>query len=71
ITRIVSISSISAALAFPIIIYFLERNNSLTLTIFSVIAAVIIIFTHKSNIKRLIAGEEKKISFRINKNTSL
>ncbi len=64
ITRIVSISSISAALAFPIIIYLLEKNNSLTLTIFSIIAAVIIIFTHKSNIKRLIVGEEKKISFR-------
>jgi glycerol-3-phosphate acyltransferase PlsY len=64
ITRIVSISSISAALAFPIIIYFLEKNNSLTLTIFSIVAAVIIIFTHKSNIKRIIAGKENKISFR-------
>ncbi|HOK39264.1 MAG: glycerol-3-phosphate 1-O-acyltransferase PlsY [Bacteroidales bacterium] len=71
ITRIVSLSSISAAIAFPIIIYLLEKNDSLTLTIFSLIATVIIIFTHKLNIKRLIAGEEKKISFRKNKNTSL
>lgn len=71
ITRIVSLSSISAAIAFPIIIYLLEKNDSLTLTIFSLIATVIIIFTHKSNIKRLIAGEENKISFRKNKNTSL
>jgi len=71
ITRIVSLSSISAAIASPIIIYLLEKNDSLTLTIFSLIATVIIIFTHKLNIKRLIAGEEKKISFRKNKNTSL
>ena len=63
ISRIVSLSSISAALAFPFIIYFLEKGNSLTLTIFSIIATCIIILTHLKNIKRLLKGEEKPISF--------
>ncbi|HNY45139.1 MAG TPA: glycerol-3-phosphate 1-O-acyltransferase PlsY [Bacteroidales bacterium] len=63
ISRIVSLSSISAALAFPFIIYFLEKGNSLTLTIFSIIATCLIILTHLKNIKRLLKGEEKPISF--------
>jgi glycerol-3-phosphate acyltransferase PlsY len=63
ISRIVSLSSISAALAFPFIIYFLEKGNTLTLTIFSIIATCLIILTHLKNIKRLLKGEEKPISF--------
>ncbi|MDR2010853.1 MAG: glycerol-3-phosphate 1-O-acyltransferase PlsY [Bacteroidales bacterium] len=63
-TRIVSISSISAAIAFPIIIYILERNQSHTLTIFSILAFLLIIITHIKNIKRLIKGEEKKITLK-------
>lgn len=63
ISRIVSLSSISAALAFPFIIYFLEKGNSLTLTIFSITATCLIILTHLKNIKRLLKGEEKPISF--------
>lgn len=63
ISRIVSLSSISAALAFPFIIYFLEKGNSLALTIFSIIATCLIILTHLKNIKRLLKGEEKPISF--------
>jgi glycerol-3-phosphate acyltransferase PlsY len=65
-SRIVSISSICAAIAFPIVILILEKNQSLTLTIFSILACLIILITHIKNIKRLIKGEEKKISF--NKN---
>jgi glycerol-3-phosphate acyltransferase PlsY len=62
-THIVSISSISAAIAFPIVMYILERNQSLTLTVFSVAACILILITHRKNIKRLIKGEEKKIVF--------
>jgi len=64
ISKIVSISSMSAAVFFPVIIWILERNEFLTLSIFSVIAAILIVITHLKNIKRLLKGEEKKISFR-------
>jgi len=36
ISRIVSISSLSAALSFPVIIYLLEHGDSVTLTVFSI-----------------------------------
>jgi len=64
ITRIVSISSISTAIAFPFILYFIFNNQSITLTIFSIITAILIVITHLKNIKRLLKGEEKKISFK-------
>jgi len=65
-SRIVSISSICAAIAFPVIMYILEKNNSMTLIIFSIAACLLIIITHIKNIKRLLKGEEKKISFKKN-----
>jgi glycerol-3-phosphate acyltransferase PlsY len=64
ISRIVSISSISAALTFPLTIYLLNHGDSLTLTIFSFVATILIVITHLKNIKRLLKGEEKRISFR-------
>lgn len=63
ISRIVSISSLSAALTFPLIIYLLELGDSLILTIFSILAAILIVITHLKNIKRLLKGEEKRMSF--------
>ncbi|HNQ69085.1 MAG TPA: glycerol-3-phosphate 1-O-acyltransferase PlsY [Bacteroidales bacterium] len=64
ISRIVSISSIIAAVSFPFIMYVITDGSSDTLTVFSVVAAVLIVITHKKNIKRLLKGEEKRISFR-------
>ncbi|MDY0315374.1 MAG: glycerol-3-phosphate 1-O-acyltransferase PlsY [Bacteroidales bacterium] len=63
ISRIVSVSSLSAALLFPLIIYILEKGDSLTLSIFSIIATCLILITHKKNIKRLLKGEEKPLNF--------
>lgn len=63
-SKIVSISSLLTSIAFPIIVFILEKNISLTLTMFSVSACIIIILTHVKNIKRLVKGEEKKISFK-------
>ncbi len=66
ITHIVSISSIAASISFPVIVYFLSEGNSHTLTIFSCIATLLIVITHLKNIKRLLKGEEKRISFKKN-----
>ena len=68
-TRYVSLSSICASIAFPIAVIvvfgmFLDPAETLTMKIFSIAACVIIIYTHRTNIKRLAKGEESKTVFK-------
>ncbi len=64
ISKIVSLSSISAAITFPFIVYLLQNTDIITLNLFSIFAAILIVITHLKNIKRLLKGHEKKISFK-------
>ncbi|MDR1897897.1 MAG: glycerol-3-phosphate 1-O-acyltransferase PlsY [Prevotellaceae bacterium] len=70
ITHYVSLSSIMAAIFFPIFVIFLfgmalsPGKITLTLKCFSLIASIMIILTHRKNIKRLKNGTENKISFK-------
>ncbi len=59
-TRIVSVSSISAGIAFPVFLFTLFDTPSLLFKIFSVFIAVALLITHRKNIQRLLKGEEKK-----------
>lgn len=63
-TRIVSLSSICCATAYPIATFvfrFVQKSPNLWIdTILAVFLAGIIIFMHRSNIKRLINGTEHK-----------
>ena len=61
-TRYVSLSSMSAAVSFPIVVLLFKdwRGYSEELIYFAVFIAVLIVFTHRSNIKRLLKGEENK-----------
>ncbi|MDW7679948.1 MAG: glycerol-3-phosphate 1-O-acyltransferase PlsY [bacterium] len=63
ISRFVSLSSILAAISFPIATVLLKnyQQYSTALFAFACLMAILIIFTHRSNIKRLLKGEEKKI----------
>ncbi len=62
-TGFVSASSITAAVSLPIVLFmfdrFLNMNVDPVLMIVSIIIPFFIIFTHRTNIKRLINGEEK------------
>lgn len=60
ITRIVSVSSMSAGIAFPILLFTLFETPSLFFKLFSVFVAVALLITHRNNIRRLLKGEEKK-----------
>lgn len=60
-TKYVSLASIMAALSVPISSYFI--NNSNHIIIFTIIYLLLIVFTHRSNIKRLIQGRENKMSW--------
>lgn len=59
-TRYVSLASISAAAAVPVLMRFVTHQPFWTL-IFSIIIAMAIILRHRGNIERLAAGTERKI----------
>jgi glycerol-3-phosphate acyltransferase PlsY len=60
-TGIVSVSSISAGIAFPVLLFTVFDTPSLFFKIFSVIVAIALLITHRNNIKRMLKGEEKKL----------
>lgn len=63
-SQIVSLSSITAAVFFPTLYHVAFYDASLSMSIFSVVAAVLVIALHHKNIKRILKGQEKRISFR-------
>jgi len=58
-TRFVSLSSITAALSYPLLLKLLEEPSELTFILTS-LGALTIVLKHHSNLKRLLKGEEKK-----------
>ena len=60
--RYVSLASICAAVVMPIATWFLAKDT--TLFVFTVILGAVIIYKHKSNIRRLLAGTESRIGQR-------
>jgi len=60
VTGYVSLSSMSAGVAFPVFLFVFFDTPSLVFKIFSVVVAVSLIATHRANIKRLLKGEESK-----------
>ncbi|HEX7412047.1 MAG TPA: glycerol-3-phosphate 1-O-acyltransferase PlsY [Bacteroidales bacterium] len=61
ITGIVSVSSMSAGIAFPILLFILFDTPSLIFKIFSIFVAFALLITHRKNIGRLLRGEEAKL----------
>ncbi|MCF8009455.1 MAG: glycerol-3-phosphate 1-O-acyltransferase PlsY [Halanaerobiales bacterium] len=61
-TKIVSIGSILGAISIPFSIYFIY-NNQTSYLIFGILVGLLIIFSHRSNINRLINGNENKMSW--------
>ena len=60
-TGIVSVSSIFAGVAFPLLLFSIFKSPSLVFKIFSVLVAIALLVTHRKNIGRLLRGEEKKL----------
>ena len=61
ITGYVSLSSMSAGVAFPILLFLFFDTPSVFFKIFSIIVAITLVFTHRKNISRLLKGEESKL----------
>jgi glycerol-3-phosphate acyltransferase PlsY len=68
ITHYVSLGSLSAAVAFPLTMFFRENVFMVdvpgygTLIFFSIGISLLIVYTHRSNIARLLRGNENRIS---------
>ena len=65
-TQMVSVGSIAAAILYPVLTLFIPQNYIVpgNYLIYSIILAVIIVFNHRENVKRLLNGTENKISFK-------
>jgi acyl phosphate:glycerol-3-phosphate acyltransferase len=61
-TRIVSVGSIAAALVLPVAVLLTPTRGGGAVTVFSFLLASFVIFAHRSNIRRLLRGEENRFS---------
>ncbi|MFQ6045886.1 MAG: glycerol-3-phosphate 1-O-acyltransferase PlsY [Gemmatimonadales bacterium] len=59
-TRYVSVGSILGAISFPIAVLLLEPGDSYTAAA-GIVLAGFIVFTHRANIRRLVAGTENRV----------
>ncbi len=63
-TRYVSLSSIVASIAFPLLILVVFREPEVTYRVFAIATACLVVLTHHKNINRLLQGNESKVSLR-------
>jgi acyl phosphate:glycerol-3-phosphate acyltransferase len=61
ITGIVSVSSMSAGVSFPVLLFVFFDTPSVLFKIFAVIVGAALLVTHRENIRRIWKGEEKKL----------
>lgn len=69
-SRYVSLGSVSAAAAMPLLVYLLwtpRHGPPLAVTVGALAAAGLIIYKHRGNLRRLVEGAEPKFSFYKNK----
>ena len=62
ISGIVSLSSMIAGIAFPLLLFLFFDTPSMVFKIFAVIVAIALILTHRKNSGRLLRGEENKLN---------
>ncbi len=71
-TRMVSLGSCAAAVLFPVLTLFIDEHYTVLTNdktgkayfLYSIILAIIVLYNHRSNIKRILDGTENKISFK-------
>lgn len=65
-TQMVSVGSIAAAILYPVLTIFITQNYIVpgSYIISSIILAVLVVFNHRANVKRILSGTENKISFK-------
>jgi glycerol-3-phosphate acyltransferase PlsY len=59
-TKYVSLSSMLATISYPILAFFVFHRTEILLLLFGIVAAIMVVITHKKNIVRLVNGQESK-----------
>ena len=67
-TRMVSLGSCAAAVLYPVLTLFINEHYIVSegsgYLIYSIILAIIVLFNHRENIKRIMNGTENRVSFK-------
>jgi len=68
-SKYVSLGSMISTLAFPLMLLFIPRfrPQEPVITVFGFMIFILVVFTHKKNIKRMFRGEENKTLIRLRK----
>lgn len=61
--RMMSLGSMVASICLPISLFIVQGTENLVLLIFTIFISMMIVFTHRSNISRILNGTENKIWF--------
>lgn len=64
ITKYISVGSMLSALLSPVVALWLNAWNIQALFYFCCVVAILVVYTHRANLKRLAAGNENKFSFK-------
>lgn len=59
-SKYVSLSSMLATISYPTFAFFVFHRTEILLLLFGIVAAILVVFTHRKNIKRLLHGTESK-----------
>ena len=71
-TRFISLGSIISALMFPVLLNRLDTDYPMGwFHLVAVLIALLVLFMHRTNIKRLLAGKESKLSFKKTQKTEI
>ena len=64
ITKYVSLGSLIGGISFPLTVFLIQYNNeeifTLSMQIFSIAVVIMLFYTHRTNIRRLLSGKENK-----------
>lgn len=63
-TRYVSLSSITASVAFPLMLLFIFKGQEPAYMLFAISTAALVVLTHHKNINRLLNGNESKVNLK-------
>lgn len=68
-TKYISLGSIMGALMYPVLLGNFNGMNTVVKLVCAFIVTILLVFNHRSNIKRLLEGNENKFSFKKSKPT--
>lgn len=61
--KYVSLGAIVSSILFPFVSYFFMLEDARIMIIFSIVISLIVLFSHRKNMQRLVRGEENKMNF--------